>query len=335
METVERYIYAVTRRLPERARAEVELELRGLIEDLLEEKTQGRKVTEQDQNEVLTELGDPEALAKEYGGEPRYLIGPSLYDSYLKVLKTVGSIALALVELVVVIRALMAPMGIVAFITEFLTSLVSAGFQVFGWVTLVFWAVEYSGKGEFDKGAEKVWTPALLPEIPVKEKQISISDPLMSIGVSILFLVMYVMPQRFGVFQAAGSTTTVIPVVNLEMTSYFLPLFIGFVGITIVKELFKLVGRVWSKRLATVSVACNAIAIVLAYFIFANPEFWNPSFVDQLLAANLASVSGVAGILQRVWPQVTGQFVYIVVIAYVIDTIGALYRGFMFGRARG
>lgn len=324
METVERYIYAVTRRLPEKARADVELELRGLIEDLLEERLQGKKASKDDVNEVLMELGNPEDLAKEYGGKPQYLIGPRLFDSYLKVLKLVGSIVLALVELVVVIKAFMAPMGIVAFIIEFLGTLFEAGIQVFVWVTLVFAGVEYFGQDDLG-GSAKEWTPALLPEIPDQKRQIPMSEPLVGIGLSILFLVMYIMPQRFSVIQVAGSSTTVIPIVNQEMIPRFLPLFIAFAGVTIFKEVWKLAKRVWSGEVAVVNLICNGIAIVLAYLLFANPEFWNPGFIEQVLEAN---VSSATGILQTLWPLVTTRFIYVIVIAYVIDALSALYRGF-------
>ena len=125
---------------------------------------------------------------------------------------------------------------------------------------------------------------------------------------------------------------TVIPVVNPEMTSRFLPLFIGFVGITILKEACKLIWRVWSKRLAVVSVICNAIAIGLASLIFANPDFWNLGFAHQLLGARVATASSATGILQKFWPILTRQFIYIIVIAYLIDTGQALYRGFLLSR---
>lgn len=332
MGTVERYIFAVTRRLPVKAREEVSLELRGLIEDLLEERVRGQKVSENDVKAVLLELGNPEDLAREYGGEPRYLIGPTLFDTYLTVLKTVGSIVLAVVQTVVVIRAFVSPIGIVEFIASFLGSLVAASAQVFVWVTLIFAAVEHFGKEELDQAAKGEWSPEQLPEVPDQKRQISLGDPMMGIAFSVLFLVMYTMPQRIGVIQMAGGTTTVIPVVNLAMTSYFLPFLIGFIGITVIKEGCKLFWRVWSKRLAIISAVCNGAAIILAYQIFANREFWNPSFVQQLLSANVAPGSGAAEILQWLWPFVTTRFVYVIVIAYVIDTLSALYRGFIADR---
>jgi len=323
MEIVERYIYAVTRRLPEKAREEVELELRGLIEDLLEERLQGRQASSDDVNRVLMELGDPENLAREYGGKEQYLIGPELFDAYWKVLKLVGSIVLGIVELVVVIKAFVAPVGIVSFIVEFLGALFGAGIQVFFWVTVVFAIVEHSGQGELGN-SQKEWTPSSLPEIPHPKKQIPVGEPLAGIGFSILFLVMYIVPLRFGILKIAGSQTTVIPIVNLEAVSRFLPLFLGLVGVTVVKEAWKLVRRVWNGELAIVSLVCNAITIGLAYLLFANPDFWNPAFLDQLLQANTSASTEVLEIL---WRLVTTRFIYVVGVACVIDTLSALYKG--------
>lgn len=330
METVERYIYAVARRLPAKAREEVAIELRGLIEDLLEEKAQGTQVSKEHVRSVLMELGDPEDLAREYGGESRYLIGPRLFDSYLKILKIVGPIVLSLVQLALVIKAFVAPTGLITFIAESISALFGAGMHVFFWVTVAFAIADHFGEEEeLEAMGQKEWTPDLLPEIPDKQRQISISDPLLSIGLSILFLVMYVMPQRFGVFQIAGSVTTVIPVVNPETVRHFLPLFIGLVGISIVKEVWKLAKRVWSGQLAAVSLICNGIAVFLAYRLFANPAFWNPDFVTQLLGAHTTEASEM---LANLWSVFTTRFIYGVVIVYVIDSLWVLYRGFFLRR---
>lgn len=329
METIERYIYAVTRRLPTKAQEEVKLELRGLIEDLLAERVQGREVDENDVNEVLVELGNPENLAREYGGEERYLIGPSLFDSYLNILKTVGSIVLAVVQTAVVIQALISPVGIVEFIVTFLGSLVSAGVQVFVWVTLIFAAVERFGKEELGMTKATEWSPDLLRKIPDPKSQIGLTDPIFGIAFSLLFLVMYLIPQRFGVLQIGGTSTTLIlvPVVNSAATARFLPFFLGFTGLTIAKEVCKLVWRTWNKKIAVISLVCNMGAIAFAHQIFTKPEFWNPGFIQQLAQNNLPEASGASEILQWLWPLLTTRFIYVIVIAYVVDTISALYRG--------
>lgn len=46
MDLVERYIYAVTQKLPSQTREDIGKELRGLIADMLEERAQGERITE-------------------------------------------------------------------------------------------------------------------------------------------------------------------------------------------------------------------------------------------------------------------------------------------------
>lgn len=74
MEWIERYIYAVTKRLPESQREDVASELRSLIEDMLDERKQSEAATAQEIEEVLMELGHPSLLAQKYRGKDRVLI---------------------------------------------------------------------------------------------------------------------------------------------------------------------------------------------------------------------------------------------------------------------
>ncbi len=90
---IERYIYDVTRRLPEASRADVKKELNVNISDMLPEKH-----TEEDVKKVLISLGEPRILANGYRTKQRYLISPEKMDDYLRILKIVlivfGSISL-------------------------------------------------------------------------------------------------------------------------------------------------------------------------------------------------------------------------------------------------
>lgn len=82
---IERYIYAVTKRLPERMRDEVKEELNANIHDMLP-----KNPTDQDIDELLHKLGHPRELARNYHGEDRYVISPLFYDDYIQVLKIVS-----------------------------------------------------------------------------------------------------------------------------------------------------------------------------------------------------------------------------------------------------
>ncbi|MDF2536663.1 MAG: hypothetical protein K0R18_2825, partial [Bacillales bacterium] len=109
MELIERYIYAVTKRLPEAQREDVAKvtkrlpeaqredvakELRGNIEDMLSDNPSQHEI-----EGVLIELGEPSKLATEFRGKKRYLIGPEHFDQYISILKIVA-IILAIISFV-------------------------------------------------------------------------------------------------------------------------------------------------------------------------------------------------------------------------------------------
>ncbi|MFF2157255.1 permease prefix domain 1-containing protein [Paenibacillus chitinolyticus] len=65
MEIIDRYIYAVTQRLPEQQRDDIKRELQSLIEDMLEERMPTGQASKEDVESVLLELGPPNELAAE------------------------------------------------------------------------------------------------------------------------------------------------------------------------------------------------------------------------------------------------------------------------------
>ena len=63
---IERYIYAVTKRMNPKVREDVSMELRGLIDDMLLERCGDETPTDKDVRVVLTELGTPQELYAKY-----------------------------------------------------------------------------------------------------------------------------------------------------------------------------------------------------------------------------------------------------------------------------
>ena len=87
---IERYLYAITRRLPAKQRADVAEELRTLISDMLDERCGNLPPTAKDVRVVLTELGTPGEVVRKYtADEDACLIGQPYYAQYLYVLKIV------------------------------------------------------------------------------------------------------------------------------------------------------------------------------------------------------------------------------------------------------
>lgn len=101
MDLIERYVKAVSRRLPEKRRADVEAELRSAIMDVAD----GRGATTEDEvAAVLREFGDPATVAAGYDPSGQYLIGPELYPSYLRILGQGVAIAVAIAGMWLAVR---------------------------------------------------------------------------------------------------------------------------------------------------------------------------------------------------------------------------------------
>ena len=87
---IERYIYAVTKRLPKKMQDDVSQELKTLIDDMLMERCGDITPEEKDIKIVLTELGTPNELYEKYNPQTdKCLIGSPYYSTYKYVLKIV------------------------------------------------------------------------------------------------------------------------------------------------------------------------------------------------------------------------------------------------------
>src|SRR5690606_9194890 len=84
----DRYVWSVTRHLGSDTGPDVARELRGTIMDTVEAKIEAGTDPARAEEEALTELGDPDVLAGQYGEKPRYLVGPGMYPGYVRLLKT-------------------------------------------------------------------------------------------------------------------------------------------------------------------------------------------------------------------------------------------------------
>src|SRR5690606_27870445 len=138
------------------------------------------------------ELGDPSEMADRYRGSKRYLIGPRLFPSYVSVLKIVwAAIGIAL-GVMFVIEGVMEPTNLLDHFVDSLVAILLGGIQGFAWVTAVFGVLEYTGAQKSDgKKTEQAWKPSELPQLPDDRKRISASEPIASIILSVLFVVLF------------------------------------------------------------------------------------------------------------------------------------------------
>ena len=182
-EWIDRYVNEVGRRLPPRQRADVEREIRSLIEDEVAGRLDAAAGDSAPQPSaeatvlaVLEQFGAPEEMAARYQA-PRYLISPAIFPVYQIVL---GIVLAVTVFASLFGLAVAAGTGGVRPIDETMTAVFGNVLQAFGSVTLIFVALERLGVSASRKRAT-AWNPRGLP--PVKDEQrISIFETAVEIG---------------------------------------------------------------------------------------------------------------------------------------------------------
>jgi hypothetical protein len=284
----ERYVWAVARRLPESMRDDVARELRGTIADMTEARG-GRPDDESVVRPVLVELGDPVLLSREYAGTPRHLIGPHLYDDYVRLLK-----ALALVVLPVVLT-------VVALVNVGVDGdglgwalLSAAGFTAQVAVHLAFWStllfailertdaeprVVLEGEG---RGA---WDPDRLPETVVP-RQIGVADLFWGVGMT-LFLAVWLPWQHFrSPYQDDDGDP--VPLLDPDLWSGWLPVLVLLALAVAVFEVRAYAVGYWTRGLVVTNLVLNALtaAYFVALHLLTDPV--NPAYSNAMAAEGVS-----------------------------------------------
>lgn len=93
MNLIDTYVSEVGRHLPQKSRADIEAEMRSVLEDMLDERSKkaGKPADDEMVFDLLKEYGAPERVAASYLPE-RHLIGPQLFPLFMLVVKIVFSV---------------------------------------------------------------------------------------------------------------------------------------------------------------------------------------------------------------------------------------------------
>ena len=173
MDLFERYLEAVRKLLPWRRQSDIIAELRANLEAQREEREAElrRPLTEGEMIDWLKELGPPLEMASRYQ-PPRYLIGPTIFPMYWKILRLVMLCVSAGYAVSIIARLIVESHGsewVAGQIFQYPGILI----MVAGWVTAVFAALQFISQHYPEKCPEFVapkpnWSPANLPPV---EKQ--------------------------------------------------------------------------------------------------------------------------------------------------------------------
>ncbi|MGN7479338.1 HAAS signaling domain-containing protein [Solibacillus silvestris] len=326
MKIIEIYIQEVTRRLPEKMRSDIALELRSTIEDMLPE-----KYSEENVKDVLDQLGNPAVLANGYKDQPMQLIGPRYFDVYISLLKMIVPIAAFLALIAIVTEHVIVYSGDGAILNSILTiiglgigKMIEVGIQVFFWLTVIFAVIE-----RFDKDKEpqplttslEKWTADDLKNIPYipKKKAISKLEVFGGLLWTVIWATLYFYANKLlGVYEGeAGRLEFVMPALNQEVLQKFLPIVVIIIGLEIAFALYKLLKQQWTKLMAIFNTVLEIVATIVFIIILVNPNLLNEAFI--LYMADLFEVTK---------NQITLWIVNGGIAIFIISAAIAVYDGF-------
>ncbi len=322
MEMIDRYVQAVTDRLPEDTREDVARELCANIEDMLP-----ANATERDVRAVLEKLGNPAVLSNEYRQVKRYLIGPAMYDTYLSVLKLVAGIAAIAFAFLALIGVITEPgKHITGIIVEVLSAAFQGAVMAFLWVTLVFALLERTGVAEgslpFKK---KQWSVDDLPPVVRHPgSRINRFEVVIALIFNVIFISIFLFrPDLFGWYKPGDSgLQLVVPVFNIVRLQTYIPAIVILAVIQFGMAVYKFIARRWTLPLAVVN-TLNNLGVGLLGCLMVN----DCSLFNQDLLSHMAGVFNTsAGRLETFMGRGLTVFIIVFVILCLIDSINGFVK---------
>lgn len=303
----DRYVFAATRTVPERQRADLDRELRERIGDEVDARLASGEAGSRADAELaaLTELGDPERLAAGYLDRPLQLIGPRYYLDWLRLLKLLLAIVVPISTAAVLFARLIGGATAGEAITETLATGVSIVVNLTFWVTLVFAIVERApGRGP----KADTWSTAQLPELP-GPRQVSRVDLIASVAFLVLAIVLLVW-QHFTVPYPGGETT---PILNPELWSFWLPYLIAVLVLEVAFWVLLYRNGHWNAWFAAANVALNAAFAIPIVWLASTGQLFNPALFEELgwpegivPGGVLTTIVVSASVVIAVWDSIDG-----------------------------
>lgn len=326
MNLIDKYIAEVGKHLPRKQRADIEAEIRSTLEDMLEERKQGR--TQDDEvlvMELLKEYGSPHEVAATYKTHP-YLIGPRLFPIFERVIRIacVAVVGASLIGLGVGLTktGLTGP-AFISSLGEWFTGLISGLITAFGNVVLVFAILERTQAADRFERDFKEWDPRELKSEPDPD-QTDLPDHIFTIIFTVLGLVIFnLYPNLLAVGYSSDGTRVSLPILT-DIFFRYLP-WINIMGLLQIGfNSFMLGQREWKPLTRIFGAVMDIAGMVLAVIILRTPGIFGITS-DALTALGLTEA---ADGLARLFNSIPTVVITIIVIVTTIKVFKALMRLF-------
>jgi hypothetical protein len=315
----DRYVHVTVRNLDEGQRHDVEQELRGTIEDMVDARLDAGAAASRDDAEraVLVELGDPMRLAAEYTGRPLHLIGPAIYPEWRRLVTLLLWTVVPVVTVINLVLRLfvddLASEGVGAAFASSAGLGLQVALHVVFWTTLVYALVERSQPGK----AVIAWDPDQLPEDD--GRSVGIGETVSSVVMLLLVGLALIWQQTNSPLEVDGES---VPVLDPALWSGWIPFLLGVVVAQIVVALAVFRARRWTWGLAGIAAALDVAASAAVLWLLFTGRLLNPAFVDAMVANGWTSVER----------DLTLGLTLGIVLAVGIEHVGQLRRAYASSR---
>ncbi|MFJ2666374.1 HAAS signaling domain-containing protein [Nocardia fluminea] len=307
-ELIDRYLHAVLVHVPRSSRAEAAEELRaGLAEQM-----PGGSV-----REALAQLGPPEDQARRFRGAPRQLIGPRLYDTYLRVLwpaaKVVAIIAGGVSLLAAAVDGESVP-TVVGILQDGLSSAFAGAVYTAFWVTVVFAIIERVAPA----AVLYEWRPDDLAPVP-HGREIPLGDV---IGDLVFAVAVLVVTLCFFPALAPSFLVEIADGLDTGVVERLLPAMVVVAVSWLLVAAAQLVVRAWTLPVTALSIAADLLAIATAAAVLVHRPYFSAAFIAGLHSDADADMAGALDVGIGI-----GAVAVILVCAAGIVTAARQYRG--------
>ena len=266
---IDRYVYAVTKRLPASMREDVKAELYANISDMMAEDPDNETLL----LEKLRKLGHPRVLANNYRGKDRYVVSPEYYEDYINTLKIVGIIFIivSLVTGFIQIASTTVNQSIPDIFQHVFNgifdNLWEACLMAFAWTTIGFWIASTVNQ----KHQNQDWKLSDLPDLPEKSTlQISRFGTIVELIFGVSFGLIFVTLMRNG-----------LPFFNQSVVEPFIPFFYLSIAFDLLVGITKLAYGQWRWPVILVTAAEHLYSIVFS-IVFLSSDFLHSSVFQTI-----------------------------------------------------
>lgn len=333
MKLIDLYIQEVTRRLPEKMRKDIALELRSTIEDMLP-----GDFSEDNVKEALEKLGNPASLAAEYKDQPMHLIGPKFYDIYKTILKIVllaAPLAALIGFFIGEIETLANSETFLLFITSILGlglwTVIDTAIHAFFWVTIIFIILERTVSPTVQiplSWSGKKWSPDDLEKITYLPhyKGIKKGEIIFGYAWIIIWAILYFNASRLiAVYESNTGSEGLqfkLSIFENEVLRSYWPIVVFFILAELLFTTYKATTRIWTYKLAISNAILRLANAIFLIIVISNPNILNPDFIAYM-ADIFESPFDAANLMMT---RITYGILFSIIIIGLVDTITGFFK---------